>query len=104
MPVVRLSDNEAERTRDGKQLYKCMACGRQFRAGETMTDKELWRLYQSNKQTITELAVIAGKSPSTIKRRLRRIVIEWEQPSLNGTGGFVHLEISLSLLQNFLKS
>lgn len=71
-----------------------MACGRQFRAGETMTDKELWRLYQSNKQTITELAVIAGKSPSTIKRRLRRIVIEWEQPRLDGTGGFVYLDVT----------
>ena len=59
-----------------------------------MTDKELWRLYQSNKQTITELAVIAGKSPSTIKRRLRRIVIEWEQPRLDGTGGFVHLDVT----------
>ena len=25
-------------TRNGKQLYKCMACGHQFRAGDTMTD------------------------------------------------------------------
>ena len=27
-------------TRNGRQLYKCMACGHQFRAGDTMTNKE----------------------------------------------------------------
>ena len=71
-----------------------MACGRQFRAGDEMTDTELWTLYQANKQTVAELAALAGKSPSTIKRRLRRIVIEWEQPRLDGTGGFVHLDVT----------
>ena len=71
-----------------------MACGRQFRASDEMTDTELWTLYQANKQTVAELAALAGKSPSTIKRRLRRIVIEWEQPRLDGTGGFVHLDVT----------
>ena len=81
-------------TRNGKQLYKCMACGRQFRAGDTMTDKELWTLYQASKQTVAEIAAIAGKSPSTVKRRLRGIDIRWEQPSLEGTNGFVHLDVT----------
>ena len=71
-----------------------MACGRQFRAGEKMTDSELWTLYMANKQTVGEIAAIAGKSPSTIKRRLRKIAIEWEQPRLDGMGGYVHLDVT----------
>ena len=42
-------------TRNGKQLYKCMACGHQFRSGDAMTDKELWTLYQANTQTVGEI-------------------------------------------------
>ena len=71
-----------------------MACGRQFRAGDEMTDTELWTLYQANKQTVADLAALAGKSPSTIKRRLHGIVIEWEQPRLDGMSGFVHLDVT----------
>ena len=48
-------------------------------------------MYQENKQTVAELAVSLGTSPSTIKRRLRNIVIEWKQPLLAGHG-FVHLD------------
>ena len=48
-------------------------------------------MYQDNKQTIAELAISLGTSPSTIKRRLRNIVIEWEQPPLSGHG-FVHID------------
>lgn len=33
-------------TRNGVQLYKCQACGRQFRAGEKLSDEHLWYLYQ----------------------------------------------------------
>lgn len=71
-----------------------MACGRQFRAGDTMTDSDLWTLYQTSKQTVVEIAAISGKSPSTIKRRLRGITIKWEQPRLDGTGGYVHLDVT----------
>ena len=71
-----------------------MACGRQFRAGETMSDTELWTMYQANKQTVAELATLMGKSPSTIKRRLRGVVINWEQPRLDGMGGYVHLDVT----------
>ena len=81
-------------TRDGKQLYKCMACGRQFRSGVTMTDVELWALYQCGKQTVAEIAASVGKSPSTVKRRLRGIAVKWEQPCLEGMSGFVHLDVT----------
>ena len=54
-------------------------------------DPHLWRLYQENKQTVRELSGLLGVSESTIKRRLRNVSIEWEQPRLSG-GGFVHLD------------
>lgn len=62
MSVVRFADNQAERHKERKQLYKCMACGRQFRAGEAMTNAELWTWYQANKQTVAELSAHREKS------------------------------------------
>ena len=59
-----------------------------------MTDDELWTLYQAKKQTIVEIASSSGKSPSTVKRRLRGIAIKWEQPHLDGMSGFVHLDVT----------
>lgn len=71
-----------------------MACGRQFRGGEAMTNAALWTWYQANKQTVAELSVLTGKSPSTIKRRLREVAVKWEQPWLEGMSGFVHLDVT----------
>lgn len=69
-----------------------MACGHQFRASrERPEETELWRLYQSNKQTVAEIAQRYGVSPSTIKRILRQVKCEWVQPVLTG-GGFVHMD------------
>ena len=48
-------------------------------------------MYLDKKQTISELASYLGTSPSTIKRILRNIVIEWEQPYLSGSG-FVNID------------
>ena len=79
-------------TRNGVQLYKCEACGRQFRAGEKLSDEHLWYLYLERKQTIAEIAHDYGVSDSTIKRQLRRICVEWKQPALHGMSGFVHLD------------
>ena len=59
-----------------------------------MTDGELWTLYQAKKQTIVEIASSSGKSPSTVKRRLRGIAIKWKQPHLDGMSGFVHLDVT----------
>lgn len=77
--------------RNGIQTYKCSDCGYRFRNSKLPSDLELWQMYQENKQTVAELATSLGTSPSTIKRRLRNIVIEWEQPPLSGHG-FVHLD------------
>ena len=79
-------------TRNGVQLYKCQACGRQFRAGEKLSDERLWYLYQERKQTIAEIANDYGVSDSTIKRQLRKIKVEWKQPNLQEMSGYVHLD------------
>lgn len=79
-------------TRNGVQLYKCQACGKQFRGGEKMSDKELWFLYQERKQTASEIALQASVSRMTIHRKLKHLTIEWEQPSLQAISGYVHLD------------
>ncbi len=77
--------------RTGIQTYKCADCGYRFRNSRLPSDMELWKMYQENKQTVAELASSLRTSPSIIKRRLRNIAIEWEQPPLSGHG-FVHLD------------
>lgn len=77
--------------RAGVQTYKCADCGYRFRNSKLPSDLDLWEMYQEKKQTVAELAASLGISPSTVKRRLRSIVIEWEQPPLSGHG-FVHLD------------
>ena len=77
--------------RHGVQLYKCMACGRQFRGGKKFSSSDVWELYLHNKQTISEISNLFHKSASTVKRRLREVKIEWRQPSLQGEG-VVHID------------
>lgn len=78
--------------RNKVQLYRCRDCGHQFRLRKSPTDSMLWYQYQDHKQTIQELSEMYGVSPSTIKRRLRNVVMEWKQPELDGQSGFVHLD------------
>ena len=77
--------------RGGVQLYVCKECGYQFRNNRAISQDTLWRSYQDGKQTVAELAAALGVSESTIKRRLREIEREWEQPVLP-EGGIVHLD------------
>lgn len=90
-PVCGSSHTVKNGKRKGVQMYKCADCGYQFRNSSLPNDMHLWKLYQENKQTIKELSEHFGVSESTIKRRLRNVTIEWEQPPLSG-GGFVHLD------------
>ena len=78
--------------RNGVQLYKCQARGRQFRAGEKPTNELLWYLYQERKQTASEIAEGYGVSRCTINRRLKHIEVGWQQPNLQGMSGYVHLD------------
>jgi len=73
------------------QLYKCTACGHQFRAEKGISLDALWTEYAEGKRTVAELAASHGVSASTVKRRLRLVTKKWAQPQLSG-GGFVHLD------------
>lgn len=90
-PVCGSKHTTKNGVRNGIQTYRCADCSYRFRKDKLPSDLELWRMYQDNKQTVAELAVSLGTSPSTIKRRLRNIVIEWEQPTLSGHG-FIHID------------
>ena len=79
--------------RKGVQLYKCQACGYQFRAGVEVSEDELWNAYQQEKQTVKGLSERFGMSVATIKRRLHDINRKWVQPPLSGEG-FVHLDVT----------
>ena len=92
-PVCGLTHTIKYGVRNGIQTYKCVDCGCRFRNGKLPSDQEIWKMYLDNKQTIAQLASSLGKSPSTIKRILRNIAIEWEQPALSGSG-FVHLDVT----------
>lgn len=75
------------------QLYVCRECNYQFRNSKEIPLSDLWRSYLNGKQTVSELASAYGVSPSTIKRRLRDVSIEWHQPPLSGSG-YVHLDVT----------
>lgn len=91
--VCRSTHTKKNGVRKGVQLYKCMDCGYQFRAGTEVSGDELWTAYQDGKQTIKELSERFRMSVATVKRRLSEIKREWVQPPLSG-GGFVHLDVT----------
>ena len=90
-PVCKSMHTVKNGRRKGCQLYRCADCGYQFRGNSLPDEVDLWRLYQEGKQTVRELSASLCVSPSTVKRRLRSVSLEWEQPALWG-GGFVHLD------------
>lgn len=68
------------------QLYKCNNCGRQFRGGERAALDDIWELYMDKKQSIADIAESYNVSASTVKRKLRKIEMPWEQPNIAGSG------------------
>lgn len=92
-PICGSTHSVKNGKRKGIQLYKCADCGYQFRNSKLPDDFTIWKLYQENKQTVSELASSIGCSESTVKRRLRNISIEWKQPNLIGDG-FVYLDVT----------
>lgn len=71
--------------RHGVQLYKCMACGHQFRGKVYLTKEEVWEAYREQKQTVRELSARYGVSESTIKRLLKDVSVEWKNPVRGGS-------------------
>lgn len=91
-PVCGSSHTKKNGKRNGVQIYKCIDCGYQFRNSKLPSEDALWRLYQDNKQTVSELSEMFGTSESTIKRLLANIKKEWVQPDLSDCSGYVHLD------------
>lgn len=56
--------------RNGKQMYKCHACGKQFIGGERISPEELWKEYREGKQTYSQLAAKNNCSQRTIQRKI----------------------------------
>lgn len=65
---------------NGRQLYKCHACGRQFLGGNRIEAAVLWREYTELKQTYAQLAERYGCSPRTVKRRLDAYMLPKGEP------------------------
>ena len=79
--------------RKGSQFYKCNSCGKQFFGNvQRLSSESIWEIYLEGKQTIIEIAQSLHISESTVKRRLRQKVLEWQQPILTGKQGFVHVD------------
>lgn len=91
-PVCGSLHTKKNGKRNGSQVYKCIDCGYQFRNSKLPSEDTLWRLYQDNKQTVSELSEMFGTSESTIKRLLANIKKEWVQPDLSDCNGYVHLD------------
>ncbi|WP_155814328.1 helix-turn-helix domain-containing protein, partial [Cardiobacterium hominis] len=57
---------------NGKQRYKCKACGKRFDGGKRLQNDELWAAYSAGKQTAAQLATQYGCSSKTIYRYLHK--------------------------------
>ncbi len=93
-PKCRSTNTKKNGTRNGVQLYKCLACKHQFRGGKLEHSSDLWDTYQNHKQTIQQLAELRSISTSSIKRRLRSIEHRWQQPNIAGILGYVHMDVT----------
>ena len=92
-PYCQSSDVKKNGIRRGAQFYKCKCCKKQFlNTPPKPTPTIILQEYLEGKQTIVEIAQYHHVSESTIKRLLRKIDVEWKQPSLEGRSGFVHLD------------
>ncbi len=55
---------------NGKQIYKCHACGKQFLGGERSNPETIWYEYIRGKQTYAQLAKKYKCSKRTIQRKI----------------------------------
>jgi len=59
-------------TYKGRQRYRCIVCGRQFqrRQNKKRREKQLWKEYIYQRQTIAHLAVKYGRSKNWVRARI----------------------------------
>ena len=93
-PQCGSSKTKKNGTRNDVQLYKCLECKHQFRSGNLVHSNVIWNDYQNHKQTIQQLAELNHLSSSSIKRKLSKLELNWQQPDLSGQSGYVHLDVT----------
>jgi len=93
-PQCGASKTKKNGTRNGVQLYTCLVCQHQFRSGKFEHSTDLWNAYQNHKQTVQQLAELHNISPYSVKRQLQGAERIWEQPSLVGQSGYIHLDVT----------
>ena len=76
MPFCDSKQVKRNGCRNGKQRYKCHACGRQFDGGRRLNPQEIWQAYSEGKQTAAQLAKTYGCSRQTILRHLKKVQIK----------------------------
>ena len=92
-PFCNCSEITKNGIRKGAQFYRCKCCHKQFVATRNrLSTNVIWQEYLEGKQTISEIANKHHVSESTVKRYLRKQVVEWSQPSLIGLSGYVHID------------
>lgn len=92
-PTCQSGNIKKSGLRHNVQHYRCTQCGRQFiNRSLKPTPLSIWSEYLEGKQTIFEIAQSHHVSESTVKRYLRKQVVEWSQPSLTGINGYVHID------------
>ena len=67
---------------DGKQRYKCYACGKQFIERKILNTMSIWQDYTKGKQTYNQLALKYSCSKKTIQRRIdfHQVIITKKEP------------------------
>ncbi len=64
--------------KDGKQLYKCAACGKRFVGGDRLDPVRIWVECTEGKQTYPQLAAKYNCSIKTIRRKIDMADVERE--------------------------
>lgn len=65
-------------TKNGKQLYKCYKCGKQFIDTIRLNPSQIWIEYAQGKQTYSQLAVKYCCSSKTIQRKIDSVQVRFE--------------------------
>ena len=63
-----------------------MACGHQFRGKVYLKSSVVWGAYTEEKLTIRDLSLRYNVSESTIKRLLKDVTVDWENPKVKSHG------------------
>ena len=58
---------------NGRQLYRCKSCGKQFTGKKQIDNQQLWYDYIFGKQTLNQLSAKYAISVSSVQRRLKSV-------------------------------